>query len=1081
MLEFLLGTAESEKLQEIYRRALSDAKSGKSAFILVPEQYSMYAEEELLSTLGFSAQNKIQILTFSRLSNMIFSKLGPLRTKYADKAGKYLLACRSMQLCRKQLKCLSGNVTQSGFARLMTSAISEFKRYGVSPQALENAAQEFENSVLGAKLFDLSQIYAKFNALLEETQSNSEDNLPLATKKIPEADFLQGTLYISYFRSFTPVEYEAIEMLMKKMDICVSLCCDNPGNPSAAFFSQATSYQKLCRIASQLGIKANAPVFLSDQQFNTSTPEIFHLKENYFSTSPKSLKGAPTAVHIVRPQNYYTEVQQAARLITRLCRTKGYRFNDILILTGAIDRYKFILPSIFSEFGISFFMDQKLRLTESPFMQMILSLLEILAFGFSYSRVMTILRSGFWNISKTEADIFENYILAADITHKQWALSAEWTYNPRKAIFDLEEINQIKKKALAPIHALISAFSGRKTASEICGTLCDHINSLGLADIVSGKAQEFRNQNQPHLAEYLEGVWNSFASVTAQISDCMGDTKTTFTEFYELFSSCCSELTVGIVPPTQDKVMISEINHFRSTGAKAVIVLGVIDGIFPEAQTHEGLISDAERLKLREKGITLAPDAYTKQKEDQFLIYSVFDAAKEELYLMSPISDSEGKSLGGSEITKRIKTRIFPDIQFEPEDDGLDLIEGQESTFSELCARLFECNFDPSALPPIWKSVLSVFEKIPKYSHKLVDFKQMSECAKHPAEISAKLADKLYGKPLSLSVSKLEKYNSCAFSFFMKYGLLAEERLLGGLKSTDTGTILHDILCRYFKEKSKNNADYSAISREECFEEISSIVSDITQSAENPLFATSNYYGYMLMRLKSIAASTAWKLVGFYSNSDFRPSGFEVSFGEHGTLPPYEIKTQTGKVSLKGFIDRIDSAQVEGNTYITITDYKSSEKRLEPAMIDAGITIQPFIYANAVANASPGQTPAAMMYLQMNDPILSFDSCPSEKELESGMNDNIKAHGLFLDQPDVILALDRNADDKSAIHYIDPSPKSRLVKELFERRMSDAEECAARTAEKIADGIIEANPPQISGFYPCEYCPYDSICHKKGM
>ena len=61
MLSFILGTEESQKLNEIYNRAQTDADMGKSVFILVPEQYSMYAESQLISSMGLSAQNKIQI------------------------------------------------------------------------------------------------------------------------------------------------------------------------------------------------------------------------------------------------------------------------------------------------------------------------------------------------------------------------------------------------------------------------------------------------------------------------------------------------------------------------------------------------------------------------------------------------------------------------------------------------------------------------------------------------------------------------------------------------------------------------------------------------------------------------------------------------------------------------------------------------------------------------------------------------------------------------------------------------------------------------------------------------------------
>ncbi len=1076
MLEFLLGTEERIKTKEIYFRAKADAALGKPVFILVPEQYSMYAEQELISALGLSAQNKIQVLTFSRLSNMIFSKLGPLRTDYIDKAGKYLLACRSMQLCEKKLLFFGKNAGQPGFASLMVSLISEFKRYGVVPGSLRNAAENIEASVLSAKLTDLALIYEKFNELVEENHSNAEDNLTLALAKIPQADFLRGSLYINYFRSFTPVEYEVLQALLSKMDICVSLCT-NTAEDSLLFASQIATMRRLTEIAGNAGVFCKNPEFFNIPD-TLQSPELLHLKQNYFTNIPQAFAEKPKHIHIVRPQNFYSEVSNAARTIKRLCRTKGYRLNDFLILTGSIENYELIIPSIFEEFDISCFFDQKVRLTESPFMRMIIAILEILTYGFSYERIMTILRSGFWNVSKNDADIFENYILAADLTHKQWNSASEWIYNPRTKLFDMAEINRIKSGIVNPILDLLDMFKGRKTIGNICENFCSWLNSLSICKTVEDKIELYRQDCNIEQAEQLGRVWSSFVSVINQISDCFGSTFAAFNDFYELFIACCSELNVGIVPPTQDKVIISEVRHFRSTGAKVVIVLGVTDKVFPKSYNTEGILSDAERNTLCEAGLLLAPDSFAKQKEEQFLIYSVFSTPQDELYLLSPLSDKEGKSLGSSEVLKRLKRSIFPEIIFETEDKELDLIEGRHYTFFELCARLFECGFDRTKLTPLWKSVYSCFENDTEFSKKISDFHSMYTLSGEPDAISKAMAKKLYGSPLTLSVSKLEKYNSCAFSFFMKYGLLAEERLLGGLKATDTGTILHDVLYRYFKDKSEASADYSKISRDECFGEITRLVNDFAKNSDNSLMVSSNYYSYMLMRLKSIATATAWKLVRFYSKSAFRPTGFEVSFGRHGALPPYEIPIKDGNVKLQGFIDRIDSADIDGTRYIAVTDYKSSEKRIDPEMIDAGITLQPLIYANAAAKNGNNTKPAAMMYLQMNDPILKFDAIPDEAEWESGMSDGLKTHGLFLDEPDVLSALDPDIDDKNAVHYITCDKKSRLIAELFDNRLKNAEKCAADTADKMLEGNISPEPPEIKGFDPCSYCPYSNICNE---
>ncbi len=1072
MLEFLCGAAGSGKTEEIYRRAEQDAAAGKSVFLLVPDQYSMFAEQELISRLGLSAQNKIQVLTFARLSNMVFSKLGPLRTRYIDKAGKYLMACRAMQLSEKELKFFARNINQPGFAGLIVSLISEFKRYGVIPETLEENAKSTDDAPLGMKLSDLAVIYRKFNELIEEEYSNAEDSLAISVSKISQCDFICGTVYVNFFKSFTPVEYAALSEIMKKADLCVALCCDSLSSDSAVFSSQAHTYAKLFEIAKNLNIPVSAPEFLKGEFRFSKNAELRHLRDNFFSFRTPQFDGKPDSIHIVTPENRYAEVTQCARLIRRLCRTKGYSFNDFLVLTGSMESYDLLIPSIFEEFEINYFLDRKIKLTDSPLMRMIISVLEILAYGFSYERIMTIIRSGYWDISKPEADIFENYILAADITHKDWNSIEPWQYNPKESAFDMEHINSAKAKVINPLLELCKMFSGRKTVPEICGKLCEFLNSLNLHGRLSTTIDRYINNDRIEAAEQLHRTWNNFVSVINQIAECMPDTYATFTEFLSLFNAACGELTVGIVPPTQDKVMISEISRFRSTGEKVVIVLGVCDSSFPKSHSAEGLISDAERNKLAERGLILAPDAYSRQKEEQFLVYSVLTTASEQLYLFSPASDKEGNSLGSSSVIKRIKA-LFPEITTDNSNNKDDLIESRENAFYELSARLFEVDFEVNKLKPIWKNAYAFFADSPEYKSRLEKFRQMHSRRGLPTKISSKTAEKLYGKPLILSVSKLEKYNSCAFSFFMQYGLFANERLLGGLKETDTGSILHSVLCDYFK--ANKDADFSQISRSDCFSDIAKLVDNVAKSSGNSMFVASNFYGYMMLRLKNIATSTAWKLVKFYSQSEFRPTDFEISFGRRGQLPAYEISTSHGEAYLEGFIDRVDRAELSSKSYISITDYKSSEKGIDEAKIDAGITIQPLIYTNAVTRSTSTQA-AAMMYMQMTDPIIQSDSVPTEQEWESSMSAQIKINGIFLDEPEVILAFDKNPDDKKAEHYVTLDKKSLFVQSDMEKKLKGAEECAARTADSILDGNIDAEPPSIKGFDPCSYCPYSGVC-----
>ncbi len=1073
MLSFIYGTSGCGKKDEIYKRAKADANTGINAYILVPEQYSMNTEQELLRDLGMKAQSKIQVLTFSRLCNLIFSHKGPLRTKYVDKAGKYMLARKAMQAVEKELTMLRANIYQKGFAKLAVSAVSEFKRYGVQPNQLRAAAEKTEDIRLAMKLKDLSLIYEKFNEMTTGGQCNSEDNLDFAIPKIKNCEFLKGRIYVDFFRSFTPAEYDAITELMKITDVCVALCTDTLNDENSVFFSQVHVYNKLRKIAEENGIETGINTFLREEKRHAASPELLHIKNNYFADIPSAYNEKPQSIAVYRPDNYYAEVSCCAKLIVRLCREEGYSFNDFLVLTGSMENYERIIPSVFGEFGIKCFLDKKLCITESPFMGMILSVFEILAYGFSYERVMRIVRSGFFIEEKGKADMFENYILAVGVSHKQWNSREEWEYNPDKRFYDMETVNEVRNKAVLPVLELEDMFKGRKTIAEICKNICLWLTNRGIPTAVSEKIDEFNEKKLYETAELSRLAWNSFVSVIGQMQDYLGDGKSTFGEFCEIFTSACEELSVGMVPPTQDKVVISEAEHFRSTGSKVVIVLGVNDGVFPRAYKTEGIISDSERAELLESGLELAPDIYNRQREGEFLTYSVLTTAEEKLFLFSPVGDKDGKSLEASNIIRRLCGKLFPLLEIQEDENE---IEGKEHIFYELSARIFEQGGNCEKLSLLWKEIYNYYKADSEYVKRLNNIERMASDRDDISVLDLKTAKKLYGEPLILSVSKMERYNSCAFSFFMKYGLLARERQTGSFEANDMGTILHEVLCRYFKEKAVNNADYGSIEYEDCCNEIGILVDSVSNDGRELLYKESAYYKYVTERMKGIASMTAWKLVKFYGQSLFRPQGFELKIGRNGELPLCEVNTGKGTVFLEGFIDRMDRLVLEGREYAAITDYKSSEKKIDAHLAEAGVSFQPLMYANMIKAAMPGVIPAAMTYMQMNDPILKFDAEPTEAELEKGISDSIKINGIVLNEPQIIRSLDAEFGDRNAAHYIPQDKKSVLSRQELEMMLEAAQKKAEETAGEIINGRIQVNPVNIAGFEPCRFCPYSSIC-----
>ena len=103
MLRFILGTDSEARREIVYADIKKRLQDNKMSWVLVPEQFSLFAEKELIQRFGLPAQKNIKVLTFSGLCNMVFQKSGPLRMRYIDGAGKHIIVVQAMELVKDKL------------------------------------------------------------------------------------------------------------------------------------------------------------------------------------------------------------------------------------------------------------------------------------------------------------------------------------------------------------------------------------------------------------------------------------------------------------------------------------------------------------------------------------------------------------------------------------------------------------------------------------------------------------------------------------------------------------------------------------------------------------------------------------------------------------------------------------------------------------------------------------------------------------------------------------------------------------------------------------------------------------------
>ena len=122
------------------------------------------------------------------------------------------------------------SMRQQGFLDVMSSLISEMKRYLIAPEILfEKANALTDNKTLKNKLIALSNVLEKYLSYVEESGcTDSEDDLFYLANRIENGtEFDENTyIWVNRFDKFMPQQICVLEALLKKgVHMTISVCC----------------------------------------------------------------------------------------------------------------------------------------------------------------------------------------------------------------------------------------------------------------------------------------------------------------------------------------------------------------------------------------------------------------------------------------------------------------------------------------------------------------------------------------------------------------------------------------------------------------------------------------------------------------------------------------------------------------------------------------------------------------------------------------------------------------------------------------------------------------------------------------
>ena len=1088
-LRLVYGKSGAGKSTFIFNEIKELIKQDKKIYIITPEQFSFTAERELLNVVGNGAAINAEVLTFNRMAYRVMNEVGG-NTKTA------LSSCGKAMLIYNILLNEKGNLNFLGKSDenidLISTQITEFKKHGVSVENLDEIMSNSSDKYLNAKMADMRAVYAKFEDTIKNKYIDENDVLTILGEQLPQTKIFENTLiYIDEFVGFTKQEYNIIATLLKQAHrVSINVCTDSLEESTSPdtdiFYANKLTIQKIMETAKGVDAEILEPICMN-QVHRFESEELKFLEENLYSIPYKRYSGGTVKnMKLFLANNPYSEIENIAVNIVKLVKEQGYRYRDISIITKNLDTYSNLCKVIFNKYQIPVFIDEKKDLSQNIIVKYLLAILEIFAKNWSYESVFNYIKTGFLDISQEDIYEFENYCLKWDIKYSKW-YKGEWNFHDETEgnAEKITRFKEIRQMIVEPLIQFKDSLLGTISAKEITTRLYNFLIEHQIDKRLKEMEEELISVGKPDVAAEYETSWKVIVKVFDEIVLVFGDDKISFDRYMQILKTGLGNSDLGKIPGTQDQVIMGDIDRSRSHKIKTVFIIGLNDGMFPSVNKNEGYFNDDDRENLKEQGIELAKGTIERMYEDNFNIYKAFTAASKSIYLSYSSSAADGKPLRASSLVSKIK-RIFPEIQEES-----DIIQRnseiltENNTFEELLNQIRDYRDENQKLDEKWVAAYNYYMNNEKWKHKLIYSLKALNYTNMPEQISRENIDALYGNTLKTSISKLEKYRTCPFSYYLRYGLNVSEKDKLKVDSLDTGTFMHDTIDTFFNEIKDRGINIKEIEDEEIYQIIEEIINKKLGLNSNYIFSATPKYKVLTERLKRVVKRSMKYIVYSIKYSDFYVAGNEVEFQEGKEYKPIVMElSDNRKVEITGKIDRIDVAEGNNGKYIRIIDYKSSYKNIELNSVYSGLQIQLLTYLDAICKEDKLE-PAGVLYFNLIDPVISSNRDMSEEDIENEIRKKFKMQGLILADVSVVKMMDttlENGQSKIVPAYIGSNGElserwtSGVSRKQFSYLQKYMNVIIKQISEEIMSGNIGIYPYYKKKKTPCEYCEYKAIC-----
>jgi ATP-dependent helicase/nuclease subunit B len=1073
-------------------RDTTEGPFGAPLWWIVPNQATFNTERTLLSHAGVKGFFRVSIFSLRRLVELLAKDTGVSMHREMDDMTRWVLLSRLVHNETEYLTILKETAHHPGFIKLLDTTLGELLDNGYTPGTLRELADSWQGEQRESeqKFRDLAHLLHAWINVTGTTHLSPDQATRQVIKNIAGWEKIRTTnIWVDAVYALNRLEIELLGQLARHaQSLTITLLADPEIWNQPEAHQNVGPFRKTVRLFGQLtehfdrlGVPVSEPMLLRSQPPHRyrKAPHLAVLEDQLIPVAARGneVPTGPASVQIWQAATPLDEVRAVAHDILRRIRADHtLRFRDIGLVLPDLDAYESHISRVFKELQIPSFLDKRRPIHQHPLVEFVRYALDYQRSGQQAEHLLNWMKTGLLGFDDAQISTFTKACRAFAVRKLEFVLAPDGTSLTVPVLEALEaltledqRIRQQRDNFRALCQLLCTRLAGWfKTlqamdhqAGSLTLALLGLMQQCATQAVIARWCNEAISAQRHEEAQLHQAAWTQIMELLQRIQRLEQADRLNLnaTEFADVLMHTLESMTLGIIPPNRDQVVVSSMTRSRHPNLRVVYLPGATAADYPQRAGNQHLLTDDERAWCNQDETRMPLTLTGKEHilEGQLYDYIAVTRGSESLIVSYPKSDGGGKALQRSRYVDRISRllKLEPVVLKPMQAPWADILDhrGLMAAALPLCGRV-----DPAA-QTICRSITDYFQSHDTWAQAWAYLQKAREQTSNPVTQTC-LRETLGNHP-TLSITGIETFAQCHMRFWLKYGMKLQENQELEYNAFEQGKFYHLALENLLTLAPTKGWYERGITQEEINELIT-----LTRNSERMALLEKRLptQPAQLMAACKNLHIAAGRVLAALCHGQMTPKAFELKFGGHSTsehpdlvVTTKPVVTTSGqRVYLEGTIDRID---VSPQGDVLVYDYKTGTTEIDPVKHRAGIQLQLPFYMGVVADG-----------LQLRE------------------QDQISVAGGFYGK----LKYQRSKEADATVYtgIIDPARKDLIMDEQAEAEKVYNFKCKLDLPDYVAStrGIlldllntlfkteVTPNPYQYDKHRACDYCPYSYAC-----